>query len=726
MFIEAVKIGLQESEVSTLWRFRNDQGTHRNICVIHGNEEDQQLLVGALRWALGGAKDPKIKSSLVQFTDNGGDSWIIDRNGEAYRFFRNRQLIDGTAELLLRNIFKEQLTVETSSPLVLTDILREFDLVFDGSSLQAAFRHSGKVRKSPLEQQGLARLDELKESLQSLLGGSETLTEAQLEHLLMHGASLVRKQESLLNQAKDIGTFSAHLSHMELGLSMRLEQELVLLDRIRQHTEPLIDPARSPKILRDRLQKLDNDLLALQVEGLEAKDFPMPDAEIDWPQVLQCLTRYLACDRLEKFARKSVHEARSQIKPAYDEYRISVGQFLQIDRDLIQELEKCLSDLGEQARRSEEDEGKNRDGITGKLNRLLGWPSKGADGTAGASPSPAEHLDQSRAAVNLCLQQLGKLYGDLERHAEVHDDKLAQLDERYEKVVLEFGKARDQWLEISRKYQLPNGLGIRGIVNYINNYNSINLLQQKRARTQEELQSIRQEIRALSKLLEDWRTHTGSQKSVKLENSSMILSEARGVLQYAAKKKNQLQKVKTIESKQDAFRQLRDSLDQEMGKVSTRWTKLLQNLNLPDRSLPLEDWTKILAIGIESLALRRLLLGGIKLIKNEHIFSGETLDFPINLYIWKPGTQGNKARIALLQQLEISDDGGLALILTDDQASVEILLKIGLSQGIKAQAKPSALVDRAQKPVKTVVSDKARAALDIFSGKNLDGSRKNL
>ena len=79
MFIEGLKIIPQDGETPRLWRFRNDQGSHRNICVIQASDGDQQLLMAALRWGFGGSKDPRIKAVLIHLTDNDGDTWILDR-----------------------------------------------------------------------------------------------------------------------------------------------------------------------------------------------------------------------------------------------------------------------------------------------------------------------------------------------------------------------------------------------------------------------------------------------------------------------------------------------------------------------------------------------------------------------------------------------------------------------------------------------------------------------
>jgi hypothetical protein len=722
MFIEGLKIILQDGDTPRLWRFRNDQGAHRNICVLQVADDEQQLFMAALRWGFGGPRDSRMKAVMIHLTDNDGDAWILDRSMDQLRAFKNRQAFDGRSENCLKEILKDYLPAGQQEAITLSDVLREFDLQFDGSALQARTRSQGRMRRSAVESQGRERADELRQSLQTLMNLEQPPTRAQIEQLLQNGESIMRRSLALRQQARDIGGAAAHLNQFDTSLSARLEQELKQLEQIQETAAPLLDPARSPKVLKERLAEVEQELLTLS-SSLELKTMPAPDADVDWSLILQSLTRFLAYEKLEKAARKSVQDARSLVKPAYDEYRAAIGRFLQIDRDLIRELEFCLAEIAEGVRRSEGDENGKKDGLAVKLNKLLGWQAKEGEQPGQPAPNAAQQLDQARAAVNLCLNQIGKLYADLEAHSELHDQKLQDLDDRYEKVVIEYGKAREQWLIVSRKAQIPAETSLRSLINYINNYNKITLLSQKKVRLEEELATWRTQVKNLGRLLEEWRTHTGSQKSLALDNIHLILAEARGVLQYVAKKRNQLEKIRAIESKQEAFRQLRERIDQDFTHLGGRWKKLAEQIGLGDLAMPSEQWGQIYASGIEWLTLDRLLVDDSKALKNEQIFAAETLDHPLLAMHWSTGAQGNKARLALLQQLEHVDDGGFVLLLTEDTVLVEMLQKMGVNLGTRVAAKAPQPQAAPQPAVKTVMSEKAKAALEVFASRQASGSR---
>jgi hypothetical protein len=727
MFIEGMKIILQDGDTPRLWRFRNDQGAHRNICILQAPDDEQQLFMAALRWGFGGPRDPRIKAAMIHLTDNDGDAWILDRSVDQLRAYKNRQVFDGRSENCLKEILKDYVPAGSQDAVTISDVLREYDLQFDGSALQARPRSPGRVRKSAVERLGRERAEEIRQSLQSLLNLDQLPSRTQIEQLLQNGEAIMRRSLALRQQARDIGGAAAHFNQLDTSLSLRLEQELKQLEQIQDTAAPLLDPARSPKVLKERLTEVEQELLNLS-SSLELKTMPAPDADLDWSLILQTLTRYLAYEKLEKAARKSVQDARSLVKPAYDEYRTAVGRFLQIDRDLIRELELCLAEIAEGVRRSEGDESGKKDGLAVKLNKLLGWQAKDGEQPGQPVPSAAHELDQARSAVNLCLNQIGKLYADLEAHSELHDQKLQDLDDRYEKVVSEYGKAREQWLTVSRKAQLPAETSLRSLINYINNYNKITLLSQKRSRLEEELATWRTQVKNLGRLLEEWRTHTGSQKSLALDNIHLILAEARGVLQYVAKKRNQLEKIRAIESKQEAFRLLRERIDQDFTHLSERWKKLAAQLGFAELTMPTEQWGQIYASGIEWLTLDRLLAPDSKALKNEQIFAAETLDHPLLTLHWNTGAQGNKGRIALLQQLEHADEGGFVLLLTEDAVLVEMIQKLGVNVGTRSAAKapqPQAASSSAPQPVvKTVMSEKAKAALEVFASRQGNGPRE--
>lgn len=716
MLIDGIKAFPMEASEARIWRFRYDQGAHRNLCVVNAKASDQELIRSTIRYALFGLREPTLKGGIVHLTDSNGEAWIFDRQGEQFRCFRNRQIFDGRLDVCLKEIFKDYISPQAAETAVLSSCLREFDISYDGQALYALPQLRGQARSTAWERAGAARLSESHRRLGDALGLRKPLARSQLEQLLPFGENLHLRLHTNQQQQREIEKTFAQLSRIDVQLASRLEQELALIDRMRTVAEPLLDPAKSPRLLQERLSEIETELEEI-CSKWQIQKIPSSEPEIDWGHALQALTRYLACDKLEKAARKSIHDARTLIKPVYDGYRQSVGRFLQSDRALIQELETCLNELGEHIRQAVFEQERQKDNIAGKLNKLLGLNQLDGDRARGESCLGPHSLELSRAAVNQCLQAVGRLYSELEQNQTEHDGKFQELEQRYERILAEYGKAREQWQVVSKQLGLAMDIGVRGFVTWMNQHGKLAILHQRRLKLQEDIQDYRSHLKTLAQLLEDWRLHTGSQKSSKLDNSAVILAEARGVLQYADKKRTQLEKLRALSSQFEAYQQIKSKVESDLKLIQDRWLEAMSHWGLPAKSLDAETWDKVAKAGREVLLLEALQHESSKPLKNEQIFSSEALDTPLTFYLWKDPQQGNKARILLLQQVELADDAGLGLIFTEDGALAEMLSKLGLGRALLLEAKPEAAHQSAVKPQKTLVSEKARAALEVFATK---------
>ena len=721
MFIDGIKALPNDGNDAIVWRFRYDRGIHRNICVIHATPADQDLLRSALRYAVFGLHTPRIKAATVQISDNNGDTWVFERQAEQFRCFKNRQFFDGRLETCLNAVFKDYRS--SDDKLDPHHMMRDYDLNFDGQTLSALPSHASH-RLSPWERAGRERIQFNERVLEQSLGLGKQLSRGQLEQLLGYGDGLCRKQFALVQQQREIEKVFGQLQQLDHRLAAKLEQETELLQKIANLAEPLLDPSKNPRILAERLKEVTAELEELCTKW-GVQQLPQPEIQVDWGQALQVLTRSLACENLEKSARKSLHDAKHMLRPVYDSYRQSIRGFLELDQELIKELEACLSELKQHVHLATAEQEKNKDNLASKLNKLLNLGQL----EQGASNLGPQTLEQSRQAVNQCLHLIGQLYGELEQNREIHDQQLAELEQRYEKILADANKAREQWQVICQQLGLPLDTSLKSLVNGMNHYSKISILHQRRLRLEEEIQEFRQQGRALAKLLEEWRTLTGSQKSTRLDQLTMVLAEARGVLQYADKKKAQLLKLQALGSKLEAYQQMKGKVEADLSLIQRRWEQVLDHLEIARKPFDGGQWEKMAQALRENLLLDQLLSDANKPLKNEQIFAAEALDAALTFYVWKENAQGNKARLQILQHVEYADDAGMAFILTTDEALVELLLKIGVGRGQRVETKsepsvpPATAPGKAQKPL---ISEKARAALEVFAAKQSGGSRNSL
>lgn len=709
MFIDGIKVIPSDASEPKVWRFRNEQGAYKHLCALACSRQDQDLLRGALGFALFGSRAPHVKHALVALTDDNGDAWIFERSEDQARCLKNRQLVDTKNDKHLKDLFADYIPFEgeVSWPAM----LRVLEMSSDGDGIVASGMKNGK--RSPWEQLSVTRADELQKSIRLFWGEVPELRLA--AKFLPIGDGFLRRRAALEEHAKDVAKVFQQINAIDPVLLRKFDQELEIITQIRYIADPLSVPSRNPKLLMERLVDVEKEMEAIKEELSKAQLF-IPELDCDWSMVMQSLTRFLAADRLEKAARSSLQDARERLKPVYDSYRQEIANFLEHDREIIQGFEVSLQELDAHVQRSGE---RQKPNLSNKLNKLLGFQP----GDGGVAVDAEEGLNRARSIVNHCLTEIGRLYAELEGQSSLHEQKLADFEARYEQIAKEYGRAREQWATVAKDCGLPVDIGLRQLMGALHQYSRLGVLQQKRTRCVEDLQEHRTQLRQLATLLETWRTHTGSQKSLPLENPNVILSEARGVLAYADKKEGQWKKLKALESQLEAYQSIRARIKADQDRLDQLWKKALNEVSLPYLSLDKDGWEECLAALRELAMIEGLRDQAYQPLKNEKIFSEVVFDVPFVLYTWKDSVLGNKARLQLLQQIELSSPFGWALILCEDQTLVEMMQKMGLSHGQKLAPKvPEKALDKAPEAArvetsKPLISDKARSALEVFAAK---------
>ncbi len=718
MFIDGIKAVLTDSSETKVWRFRRDTGSRRHLCAVWAQARDQEIMRASIRWALFAVRDARLKAALVHLTDSNGETWIFDRQVDQFRCFRNRQLFDGRWDVCLKELFKDYMMPGAGESLNLGACLREFELRFDGQGLLALPQQRSLQRPSSWEKVGLERMTQARQSLENFWGQAIFQQAQDLPGILDFGDGMARRVHVLQQQKRDVDKVFQQLDRIDNHVCHRLEYEVELLAKIEAVAQPLMDPGKSPRVLQDRLREIESELQQL-CDRWGIKSLPPVEPDQDWTQILSVLTRYLACDKLEKATRKSLHDARSNFKPVYEEYRKSIIRFLQNDKDLIRELEHCLQELNQHVRLAAAEQEKQRDNLAGKLNKLLGLAQLDNHVKTEGSALGPHSLDQARGAVNQCLKDMARLYGEIEHNEGSHEQNFKELEGRYEKILAEYGKAREQWLALAKEVGLSPDIGVKGLVEWINQLSRVQTLHQRRVKLQEELQEQRAQIKTLVLLLADWRTHTGSQKPGSPDPAT-ALSEARNVLLYAEKKREQLQSLRALDSKLEAYQGLKQKLDRDSEAVQQRWQQGLEHWKLPSRDLSLDLWEPVSRAGREYMLLEQLFKEVHKPLRDAQVFGPEAMDGPLTIYTSRESKLDNRERLQILQWIEHADDGSLGLILTEDKLLFEMLTKMGLSR-VEFQEEKSvegaASAGVSPKPSKPVISDRARAALEVFAQK---------
>ncbi len=713
MFIDGIKVVPEGSNEARLWKFRNPQGAFKHLTVLSCEAEDAELVKQAIAYALFSMRAPKVKSVLLAMTDDNGDAWIFERSQESFRCLKNRQLLDVRGDAPQKELFQDFLPYDAQTQLSWGELIRSFELVLSENDIVAEIGKERAPRKSPFEIQAIERSQRLKHEIERAWG---TKLEAnQLERLPELGAVFLRKLAALEDQDKGLRKLFGAVDQVDAGLMRKLEQELEIIEQIRKVAEPLMHAAKSPKNWHEKMHQVEMEKQKIE-EAIRQQAMPVPDGDVDWANVLQVLSRSLACDRLEKTARISLAEAKEKIAPLYLAHKDAVQDFLRHDQEIIKTLESCLHELDASLHRTLE-AGPRRSNIGGKLNKLLGFNPHEPLTLRSPSVSAEDGIDDARALVNQILHQIGVLYSQTHSQKSQHEEKLKDFQARYEQIAQEYAKAKDQWLSLAQSLGVNPDTSVSHLILSINLYSQLSALRLKSARLADEYSDYKNAVRTLAGLIEAWRSHTGSQKSLILDHPSVILSEARSIVSYQDKKAAQLRKLRGIEAQMETAQQIKDRLTQDNLRLSEKWSTALKELRLPERELKSAVIEASFAQAKEWGILESLRDNNPTGLKNAEIFSESVFNAPLVFFTLSETGLSNKARLSFLQAIEQSTPHGYGLILSTDSALVEMMQKMGLSFGQKITAKPAEAKPLASQPAKPLISDKARSALEIFAQK---------
>lgn len=718
MFIDGIKVIPEGGSEPRLWKFRNPQGAYKHLCVLACEADDAALIKQAITYALFAGKAPKVRSVLLALTDDNGDAWIFERSQDNFRCLKNRQLLDVRSDAPQRELFQDFIPLDPKSAFSWLELSRAFDLSTTGLDILAESDRDKAQRRSAWEQLAIDKSNSAKISLDRFWGKAVDLD--LVAKFLPVGEAFARKHASIQDQSKSLAKIFQQVDAVDAGLMRRLEQELELIEQIRRLAEPLMGAAKSPKNWHEKMYQVEVEKQRLE-EAIRDQAMPIPEDEVDWGHVLQVLSRSLACDRLEKTARSSLNEAKEKISPIYQSHRKAVQSFLENDQDLIKTLESCLHELDASLHRSNEAHG-GKGNLAHKLNKLLGFNP--AEPLKLKSDVEAQDgLDDARALVNQVLHHIGHLYTQLETSASVHDEKLSDFEGRYEQIAQEYAKSKDQWNTLAQNLGLNPETSVSHLILSINLYSQLSALRFRSQKLAEEYGDYKAHIRSLVTLIEQWRSHTGSQKSLSLDLPNVVLAEAKGVMSYADKKLAQVKKLRSIEAQIEAYRHMKSRIAEDSERIETKWKATLEELSLPIVTLSSEELTKSLQTARELIQFESIRRQTQQALKNEQIFAEPVFDAPLVFYTWAEPASSNKVRLQFLSLIEQSQPHGWALILCQDQGLVEMMQKLGLSHGQKIAAKPAEPKAPVAPQVKPLISDKARSALEIFASKQGGGPR---
>ena len=738
MFLNGIKFTINQPQATAhAYRFSVTSGRYRNMICFSGSPERFHHFRAALIFGLLGEEHEHVKQSIIYCSDDNGDHWIVDRAATRLKVFRNKmELESSTAEHLflsaLLELSPDDLELEDARSRLISLIdLHCRDGKYYGRNLRDQ-NHAG--RHNFMEE--LNRLVEpQKKSVRQFLGLDSDL-EPEQYRLLAQGLDQMVAQwqlNELQLQNQKVPT-EVH-SDMRMERIARLKEELRILETLEQLSQVFNDPAKSPTVLRERLDQVEDRLRRLRTEHRLASLDRFAE-EVDWEKLLSIYCRYKAYEKLERFFRLISHRAENRYQPLADRYLESMQEFIRSDRKILSELEQTLSGLTQciqQATQKPVTPQVKKRGVAAWIDKIVDANSSQSDTVVNDSEDQniwQDLLEDSRSLVNKVLRILGKLQSDFDISRQSSDEGLQDLLLRQEKIVAEYGRARAQWLEASKALHLDPNVNLKDIISLLRNLSEIQKLLGDRDQIQEGLNTYRSKLSLVREELRAWYQVTGSAKDSNLAQPSMILRELKTILSYQNKKKFQLSKLENEQITLEARTEIYRGMIQVKRDLLYRWRQHFSSLSLeaPDfcqADLPLfcDSINKISALYscLRADEAPREFRDWL-----EHL----SLDTPMTIFQIPRSTLSESERSEFLMNLQFASPHGHALILSQDPLITESMKSVGiscaseidLSQASRGAERSKPLSSKSlthQEPPRKILSERAQAALELFKARNL-------
>lgn len=698
MIINAIKFRTPEDSAPKVWRFGQSSKEHQNFQCFYARPQDLKNFRLAVLYALTGEPQIGISEATIQMTRSElGDTWIVERTKQNVRMIKNGVLLDEIA--------------------VSETLLGAFLDLDEGVSPQAfdffILKYENQIIKAiPLKEDhpGPRRIAEIVESNRSdireriaVLFQQPLFNDDRVIHTIMKTARpLWETYREQLRQQRTLLAKTGEAPILEQADLDRIEREVEVMHRINGILQPLVDPAQTPKVLKEKLNKIESDLNEL-MRDCQLREAPAGvQANIPWEKLLNTLTRLVTYQSLVEASDKLLEVVETQCRKISTQYIETLGSLICSDNQIIAELESCLATLSLQFEDITEPKKNNVSELISKF--IKPTHSQG-------EASKRDRLDNARMAVDYVLARLGELHGNIQTAREEEETAIERMRDRHEAFVKEHGKLSKLWQHHVQEFNLPNEMTIKQLLKLITHHGRLAALKEERSRLRQVLQNRRTSLQALEDAVIEWRHIAQSQKDSPLNNPSLLIAEAQGIVRYLPKKEDTLQKCRHQIEQQRSLLAIKQNIVVRKEEVEQNWIKLFNELHIPVVGIARVEWADVFQLGNQYLAWEMIRNQSRKPASGHDIFSDRHADAPISFYSCLSIETTNAQRLALLQSIENNSSTNLQVLLISDPNLRDMLAKLGV--GICREVVPEELRPKAPKQQPT----RAQQILELLNQK---------
>jgi len=727
--INAIKFRLLQNDEPITYKFSQSSGKFANFQSVCGTKGLLANLRAALEFSLTGKIIQPIYDTVLQVSDNAGQTWIIHRTLNKVRIVKNGselkedQLNELHAAFLDYKDDYDPSTTETFTIAAKTANVQGGKIIaFDANTS----RDSGIDIRSILEDQ-IATITEAcvkSTGLNSLLDPSIMIRLTQKIEPIYNSFSEICNQYRTLKNAKNVD-FTSNAEEIK---SLQLQIEII------KELEAVAGKFLAPNFT---LSKSSEDLAVIDgkiAELAHALNIPNIDTSAltkDFRKPIEAIARLEVFAKLIRASQGARKYCEQKIEPTYKKYLSFADRSLANNRQIASELENCLSTL---ALRLKAESTPNKDHSQSLKTWFERFKSKnGNDDPSNQQTINAQNdFDTARLAIEYAVTQLNEMANHLKIAVDQNESALNVIDESHEALVSQYNQLKSHWIATANAIGIPTDIDSTQMIKIIVAHGRLVSLIEKRNQLAATNRQQESDLIQIEDFIIRWRSATGSQKSLDLSSPGIVLREARDIIRYREARIRRLEQLQEVAQVKNSKISVIEHLKARRAEVVSEWEEVFASFGMEALSIS-DKYNRELfkrASIVRGLALAWTSSPGVE--PGGPLFSDVSACTGLVIIDTSEIKFDHKSRMDLLNQIENAEGNELRLILVCDEQLSSLISAMAIGSAVRVvQASPPTVNNTARptpvakiirkekglskKPTQDMLSERAQQMLDLLS-----------
>ena len=576
MQINAIKFRLTQNDEPITYKFSQSSGKFANFQSVSGTPGLLANLRAALEFSLTGKIDQPIYDTVLQASDNAGQTWIVHRTLSKIRIVKNGTELSENQLSELHAAFLDYKDDQDSGVSSSFTIASKKTHLQDGKLVAldaSAARDSGADVRSILEEQiaAITSACVTNTGLKDLVDPSIMIRLTQKIEPIYSSFREVCSQYRQLKEAKKSDTTSNADEIRSLQAQLEIIRDLeAVAGRFLAPNFALNKSSEDLAIIDSKIAEMAN---ALNIPTIESsaliKDFRKP---------IEALARLEMFAKLVRASQGSRKYCEQKIEPNYKKYIAFADRNLANNRQIAAELESCLSTL---ALRLRTDSGATKDHGQSLKTWFEKFKTKGGEESQSQQSNNAQNdFDTARLAIEYAISQLNEMASHLKIAVNQNESALNAVDESHEALVAQYNQLKTHWLATANTVGIPPDIDSTHMIKIIVAHGRLASLIEKRNQLAAANKQQEAELMQIEDFIIRWRSATGSQKSLDLSSPGIVLREARDIIRYREPRARRLEQLQETAQAKSSNKSIIDHLKARREEIVTEWEEAFASFGM--------------------------------------------------------------------------------------------------------------------------------------------------